>query len=121
MTPLADTVIPPPGAATLGAIEMIAASSLAKGTIWVGTNNGLIKVTRDNGKTWNDASIPKLPYPTRALVEGLVAFADAGRHRVCGRERLAHGRLRAVRLSHARFRQDVDEHRERTAHERAER
>ncbi len=71
VTPLADTVIPPPGAATLGAIEVIAASSLAKGTIWVGTNNGLVKYTRDNGKTWNDASIPKIPYPTRALVEGL--------------------------------------------------
>ena len=26
--------------------------------IWVGTNNGLIKVTRDGGKTWQDASIP---------------------------------------------------------------
>jgi photosystem II stability/assembly factor-like uncharacterized protein len=59
----------PPG----GAIERIAASPVAAGVIWVGTNNGLIKVTRDEGKTWTDASIPGLPNAARALVSGLDA------------------------------------------------
>ena len=44
-----------------GAIETISPSSAAAGTIWVGTNNGLIKLTRDEGKTWQDVSIPNLP------------------------------------------------------------
>jgi hypothetical protein len=71
--PPADTAAPAPGAPPGGAIETIAASPVGKGTIWVGTNNGLIKVTKDEGVTWEDASIPNLPFPGRALVEGLDA------------------------------------------------
>jgi len=56
-----------------GAIESISASSVAKGLIWVGTSNGLIHVTRDEGKTWSDASIPGLPIPRRANVSAIDA------------------------------------------------
>ncbi|MBI1808571.1 MAG: hypothetical protein HYR75_01630 [Gemmatimonadetes bacterium] len=69
--PPADTATPAPGAVPGGAIEAIAASPVGRGTIWAGTNNGLIKVTRDNGVTWDDVSIPGLPFAARALVEGL--------------------------------------------------
>ncbi|MGI8546047.1 MAG: WD40/YVTN/BNR-like repeat-containing protein, partial [Gemmatimonadaceae bacterium] len=55
------------------AIESISASSVAPGTIWVGTNNGLIQVTRDNGKTWDDVTIPGLPNPSRADVMAIDA------------------------------------------------
>ncbi len=44
-----------------GLIEAISPSTVAQGEIWVSTNNGLIKLTRDNGKTWEDVSIPNLP------------------------------------------------------------
>ena len=65
----------PPG----GVIETISASTVAPGTIWVGTNNGLIKLTRDEGKTWTDVSIPDLPTPRRALIETVDAsHHDAG-------------------------------------------
>jgi hypothetical protein len=73
VTPPPDSATPAPGAPPQGAIETISASTVAKGTIWVGTNNGLIKLTRDNGKTWADASIPNLPYPVRALIESVDA------------------------------------------------
>jgi photosystem II stability/assembly factor-like uncharacterized protein len=56
-----------------GAIETISPSSAAAGTIWVGTNNGLIKLTRDEGKTWQDVSIPNLPNQARALVSSIDA------------------------------------------------
>ncbi|HEY2855715.1 MAG TPA: hypothetical protein VGJ18_22960, partial [Gemmatimonadaceae bacterium] len=56
-----------------GGIESISPSSAAAGTIWVGTNNGLIKLTRDEGKTWEDVSIPNLPNPTRALISAIDA------------------------------------------------
>ena len=59
-----------------GVIESISASTVAHGTIWVGTNNGLIKLTRDAGKTWTDVSIPDLPTPRRAII----AYVDASHH-----------------------------------------
>ncbi|HTG53211.1 MAG TPA: hypothetical protein VL980_00125, partial [Gemmatimonadaceae bacterium] len=68
-----DSIVPPDSAPPRGAIETIAASSAAAGTIWVGTNTGVIKVTRDFGKTWSDASIPGLPFRATALVEKVEA------------------------------------------------
>ncbi|MGB7295129.1 MAG: sialidase [Candidatus Aminicenantales bacterium] len=41
----------------------IAESPLEKGCIWAGTNDGLVQLTRDGGKTWTDVTknIPALP------------------------------------------------------------
>ncbi|HEX6964425.1 MAG TPA: hypothetical protein VF166_01425 [Gemmatimonadaceae bacterium] len=61
------------GAPRGGAIESISASTVAPGTIWVGTNNGLIHVTRDNGKTWRDVSIAGLPNAARADISTIDA------------------------------------------------
>ena len=68
VTPPADTASVPKGAPPPASIETIAPSPIAKGTIWVGTTNGLIKLTRDSGRTWTDVSIPSLMYPARALI-----------------------------------------------------
>jgi photosystem II stability/assembly factor-like uncharacterized protein len=79
MTPLPDTALNPPGAFPRGAIETISASPVGRGTIWAGTNTGLIKVTRDEGKTWDDVSIPNLPYAARALISSIDAsHTEAG-------------------------------------------
>jgi photosystem II stability/assembly factor-like uncharacterized protein len=43
-----------------GVIYTIAPSYLDERTIWVGTDDGLIHVTRDGGKTWNDVTPPGL-------------------------------------------------------------
>lgn len=77
----ADAPPTPPGVppATGGTIQSISMSTVAPGTIWVGTNNGLIKVTRDNGATWADASIPNLPFAYRAETFSIDAsHFDAG-------------------------------------------
>ncbi|MEO7042175.1 MAG: hypothetical protein ABI035_07940 [Gemmatimonadaceae bacterium] len=55
------------------AIESMSASSVSAGVIWVGTNNGLIKVTKDNGATWQDASIPGLPNAVRGDISSVDA------------------------------------------------
>lgn len=68
-----DTATPIAGTPLGGAIESIAASSIQRGVVWVGTDNGLIKLTRDDGKTWDDVSIPNLPFPTRALMSSIDA------------------------------------------------
>ncbi len=56
-----------------GAIECISTSSVKGGVIWVGTSNGLIKVTQDGGATWHDASIPKIPGGPRADISSIDA------------------------------------------------
>ncbi len=63
---------PTPG----GSIESFSTSSIAGGVIWVGTNNGLIKLTKDHGATWSDVTIPDLPNPTRADISAI----DASHH-----------------------------------------
>ncbi len=71
-TPVPSTpgqAAPPPR----DAIEAISASSVAPGTIWVGTSNALVHVTRDNGKTWNDVSIPGMSDLVRANISALDA------------------------------------------------
>ncbi|CAN5317275.1 hypothetical protein BH09GEM1_BH09GEM1_32590 [soil metagenome] len=64
---------PPPG----GAIESISPSTVAAGTIWVGTGNGFVKLTRNGGKTWADATIAGLPNPSRAEVNIEASHTDA--------------------------------------------
>lgn len=44
------------GAEFYGTILTITASPHEYGTIWVGTDDGLIHVTRDDGETWNDVT-----------------------------------------------------------------
>jgi photosystem II stability/assembly factor-like uncharacterized protein len=74
MKPPAEDAPPPVlQAARAGAIETISASTVARGTIWVGTNNGLIKMTRDGGRTWSDVTIPDLPDSTRSDVATIEA------------------------------------------------
>jgi len=41
-----------------GSIASLSPSSLDGGVIWAGMSNGTIKLTRDHGKTWDDANIP---------------------------------------------------------------
>jgi len=44
-----------------GVIYTIAPSYLDERTIWIGTDDGLIQVTRDGGKSWQDVTPPGLP------------------------------------------------------------
>ncbi len=46
-----------------GVIYAIAESPREKGLIWIGTNDGLVQVTRDAGKTWTNVTknLPNLP------------------------------------------------------------
>ena len=59
-----------------GSIEALAASTVRPGLIWVGTTNGLVKVTKDEGKTWQDVSIPDLPDSSQSDIAGI----DASHH-----------------------------------------
>jgi photosystem II stability/assembly factor-like uncharacterized protein len=53
-----------------GVIYTIAPSPLDKNVIWVGSDDGLIHVTRDHGKTWSDVTPPALtPWAKVSLMD----------------------------------------------------
>ena len=59
------------------AITTIAPSTVKGGVIWVGTNNGLVQVTTDNGANWQNVSPPGLlKYTEVTMVEA--SHFDAG-------------------------------------------
>src|SRR5258705_1968403 len=44
-----------------GVIETVAPSAAKAGVIWVGTSTGLVQLTRDAGKTWQNVTPPGVP------------------------------------------------------------
>jgi hypothetical protein len=56
-------------------IYAIAESTLEKGVIWTGANDGPFYVTRNNGKTWNDVTPKDLP------TGGRVQYIEPSPHR----------------------------------------
>jgi photosystem II stability/assembly factor-like uncharacterized protein len=60
-----------------GTIYAVAPSRKEAGTIWAGTDDGLIQITRDGGKTWKDVTPPALmPWAKVSILEA--SHFDAG-------------------------------------------
>ena len=64
------------GPAAGGSIQSLALSPLTDGVLWVGTSTGLIHVSRDAGKTWNNVTPPNLPPGTINVLDA--SHANAG-------------------------------------------
>jgi photosystem II stability/assembly factor-like uncharacterized protein len=75
-----------------GAVYTIAPSPLRAPLVWIGTDDGLIKVTQDDGKTWNDVTPPDLtPWSKVVMIDAShfepnVAYAAVDRHRLTDNE-----------------------------------
>ena len=71
-----------------GVIYTIAPSPLNAGMIWVGTDTGLIQLTRDGGKTWQNVTPKELaPWSKISLIDASrfdagTAYAAVDRHRL---------------------------------------
>jgi photosystem II stability/assembly factor-like uncharacterized protein len=71
-----------------GVIYTIAPSPISPGLIWVGTDTGLIQLTRDGGKTWENVTPKGLaPWSKISLIDASrfdlgTAYAAVDRHRV---------------------------------------
>ena len=53
-----------------GVVYALAGSYLERSTIWAGTDDGLIQLTRDGGKTWTDVTPPELtPWSKVSILE----------------------------------------------------
>lgn len=69
-------------------IYTIAPSPLRAGEIWVGTDDGLIQVTHDKGKTWHNVTPPSLtPWSKISLIEASrhdanTVYVAVDRHRL---------------------------------------
>lgn len=74
------------GAETSDTILVIAPSPVSRGTIWVGTDDGNIALTRDGGAHWKSVSIPDLDAHARiesvepSRTSPAVAYASVERH-----------------------------------------
>jgi photosystem II stability/assembly factor-like uncharacterized protein len=76
-----------PGAGEQHAIiNTVAPSRLERGLLWVGTDNGLIQITHDEGQTWRDVTPEGLPaWSQISLIEAsphdpVTAYAAVDRH-----------------------------------------
>jgi photosystem II stability/assembly factor-like uncharacterized protein len=76
------------GGAGLGVIFTIAPSPLEAGQVWVGSDTGLIHLTRDGGKTWSDvtpkgvAEWSKITRIEASHFDSGTAYAAVDRHRL---------------------------------------
>ncbi|HEY5086210.1 MAG TPA: hypothetical protein VII66_02515 [Gemmatimonadaceae bacterium] len=71
-------------------IQAMSLSTLTAGEIWVGTNNGLIQLTRDGGRSWTNVTPTDLP--PRAVIDGIDASHSS--------EAVAYAAVRAAGDSH---------------------
>ena len=84
--------------------------------LWAGSDDGLIHVTRDHGKTWTNVTPPDMPDLGRvSQIDG--SSFDNGTAYVAVKKMLLGDRV-AVHLPHARLRQVVDEDRQRHCRQR---
>ena len=99
--------------AARGVIYTVAPSYKDVNTIWAGTDDGLIHVTRNGGTTWQNVTPPELKSWAK------VSLIDAGRfdakYGVCGDQHVSPRRPAAAHSSDARRRQDVEGDRQRPA------
>src|SRR5208282_1332192 len=71
-----------------GVIYTIAPSPVKAGEIWVGTDDGLVHLTRDEGKTWKDVTPPeltawsKVTHIAASRFDAGKAYAAVDRHRL---------------------------------------
>jgi photosystem II stability/assembly factor-like uncharacterized protein len=71
-----------------GVIYTIAPSPVAAGTIWIGTDNGLVQLTRNDGQTWTEVTPPGLPaWSMMSLIDAsphdaATAYAAIDRHQM---------------------------------------
>ena len=62
------------GQETFGHIVTLAESPLKEGLIWLGTDDGNVQVSRDNGKTWRNV-IERIGVPAQTYVSRIIASA----------------------------------------------
>ena len=88
LDPLTAKDIDQPMTARFGVVYSLSPSPLEAVTVWAGTDDGLIHVTRDDGKTWTDVTPPAMtPWSKVSQLDAGhfdvgTAYASVDRHRL---------------------------------------
>jgi len=88
LDPITAKDIDEPMTERFGVVYTIGPSPLDAKTVWVGTDDGLIHVTRDDGKTWNNVTPPALTAWSKVSqvdaghFDVETAYASVDRHRL---------------------------------------
>jgi len=88
LDPITAKDIDQPMTNRFGVVYTIGPSPIQATLVWVGTDDGLIHVTRDDGKTWNNATPPAMtPWSKVSQIEAghfdvMTAYASVDRHRL---------------------------------------
>jgi photosystem II stability/assembly factor-like uncharacterized protein len=92
LDPVTASDIDQPMTDRFGVVYTIGPSPLQASAVWVGTDDGLIYVTRDDGKTWNDVTPPpmtawsKVSQIEAGHFDPATAYASVDRHRLADME-----------------------------------
>ena len=86
-------------------IFAMAESRVEKGLLWVGSDDGLVHVSRDAGKSWRNVTPPKLP--AWSMINQIDPSPHEAAHRVRGGHPLQARRRSTLRVRHPRLRQDA--------------
>jgi len=88
LDPITAKDIDQPMTDRFGVVYTIGPSPLEASTVWAGTDDGLIHVTRDDGKTWANVTPPEMtPWSKVSQIEAghfdiTTAYASVDRHRI---------------------------------------
>jgi hypothetical protein len=88
LDPLTAKDIDQPMTARFGVVYSLGPSPLQAATLWAGTDDGYIHVTRDDGKTWTNVTPPSMtPWSKVSAIEAShfdsnTAYASVDRHRL---------------------------------------
>jgi len=88
LDPLTAKDIDQPMTARFGVVYSLGPSPLEAGTVWAGSDDGLIHVTRDDGKTWQNVTPPpmtawsKVSQIEAGHFDAETAYASVDRHRI---------------------------------------
>ena len=88
LDPITAKDIDEPMGARFGVVYALGPSPLQAGTVWAGTDDGLIHLTRDDGKTWQNVTPPAMtPWSKVSQIEAghfdaETAYASVDRHRL---------------------------------------
>ena len=95
------------GVGSFGNIVTLEESAARQGVVWVGSDDGVVSVTQDSGKTWTNVT-SKIPgVPKWTYVADVLPSRAPGGHRLCRVRRPSRRRLQDLRLHDDRFRRDV--------------
>ena len=88
LDPVTAKDIDQPMSTRFGVVYTISPSPLQATTVWVGTDDGLIHITRDDGKTWTNVTPPpmtawsKVSQIEAGHFDAETAYASVDRHRI---------------------------------------